>query len=105
MSKTTDAPRTRTMPTTFARQEQTIRRLEAENKRLEAVAEEMVQLRYEQSGQRLAAETELQTVRAWAQAAYTRLSSLMTIGVSMTPDAVTAKLLEDAPDAVKGGEK
>ena len=33
----------------------------------------------------------------WSQSAYKRLGGLMTIGVSMTPDAVTAKLLEDAP--------
>ena len=33
----------------------------------------------------------------WSQAAYKRLGGLMTIGVSMTPDAVTAKLLSDAP--------
>lgn len=34
---------------------------------------------------------------AWSQAAYKRLGGLMAIGVSMTPDAVTAKLLNDAP--------
>ena len=34
---------------------------------------------------------------AWSQTAYKRLGGLMTIGVSMTPDAVTAKLLSDAP--------
>lgn len=61
----------------FARQEQTIKRLTEENKAL----------------------------LEWAQAAYTRLQSLMTIGVSMTPDAVTKRLLEDAPESVKGGEK
>jgi len=33
----------------------------------------------------------------WSQAAYKRLGGLMTIGVSMTPDAVTARLLVAAP--------
>lgn len=79
MSKTTDYANTtpRTMPHTFAQQGETIKRLTEENKAL----------------------------IEWAQAAYTRLQSLMTIGVSMTPDAVTKRLLEDAPETVKGGEK
>jgi len=108
----TDAPRTRTMPTTFAQQEQTIKRLEAENKRLEAVAEEMVQLRYEQSGQRLAAETELLDAKTLLRKALMRLEGLNTLNVSIHPDVVTddliaeiRKLLEDAPETVKGGEK
>ena len=33
----------------------------------------------------------------WSQAAYKRLGGLMAIGVSMTPDAVTAALLDGAP--------
>ena len=40
---------------------------------------------------------ELDVLTAWSQAAYKRLGGLMVIGVSMTPDAVTAKLLSDAP--------
>lgn len=146
-----------------------IERLQKENEKLELIAEEKVQLRYEQSEQRLAAETEANALREqlaivsdshanctewyhsmwaerdalqaeldairkamrgyadsdlvslsetlsasdkahgklreWSQSAYTRLSSLMTIGVSMTPDAVTAQLLQDAPESVKGGVK
>lgn len=72
----TDAPRTRTMPTTFARLEAANKRLTEENKAL----------------------------LLWSKEAYTRLNALMSIGVSMTPDAVTKQLLEDAPETVKGGE-
>ena len=39
----------------------------------------------------------------WSQAAYKRLGGLMAIGVSMTPDAVTAKLLVGAPANVSAG--
>ena len=43
------------------------------------------------------AEAQYTTLLSWSQAAYKRLGGLMAIGVSMTPDAVTAKLLQDAP--------
>lgn len=142
MSKTTDYANTppRTMPTTFARQEQTIKQLQAENK----MFREKFSLLEDGMSPHLAEVAETDThfillgtpgvhncdemgcgsvghhvlmrvhksempsvyaLLAWSQAAYTRLQSLMSIGVSMTPDAVTAKLLKDAPEAVKGGDK
>ncbi len=133
-------PRPRTMPTTFARQEQTIKRLQAENK---ALREELTLLEDEMSPH-LAEVAETDThfillgtpgshncdemgcgsvghhvlfrvhkseigqyddLLIWSQAAYTRLQALMSIGVSLTPDAVTKQLLEDAPEAVKGEAK
>lgn len=91
----TDAPRT--MPTTFARLEAANKRLQAE---LDAANESVNQwMEYYHN-----AAAERDAVTLWAKEAYTRLNALMTIGVSMTPDAVTAKLLQDAPEAVKGGE-
>lgn len=41
----------------------------------------------------------------WSRRAYMRLNGLMQLGVSINPDAHTAQLLEDAPEAVKGGDK
>lgn len=107
MSKTTDYATLPHMPRVyqFARQEQTIRRLQTE---LDAANDRIVELKIDFQ---LAIDdaTELQgeigALLLWAQAAYARVNALMTIGVSMTPDAVTAKLLEDAPEGVKGGAK
>jgi hypothetical protein len=129
----------RTMPHTFARQEQEIKRLQAENK----MFREKFALLEDGMSPHLAevAETDthfillgtpgghncdemgcgsvghhvllrvhkseipnMDALLEWSKAAYTRLSSLMTIGVSMTPDAVTKRLLENAPESVKGGE-
>jgi hypothetical protein len=80
----TDAPRTRTMPTTFAR-------LEAANKRLQG---------------------DLLDAKILLRKALMRLEGLNTLNVSIHPDVVTGdliaeirKLLEDAPDSVKGGEQ
>jgi transcription antitermination factor NusA-like protein len=88
MSKTTDytkPPRTMPHMWSFAQQrEQRIRILENE---LRQIGDERVDL------------------ILWAREAYTRLNALMSIGVSVTPDAVTKQLLEDAPDSVKGGEQ
>lgn len=50
-----------------------------------------------------ALQAENKALREWSQAAYIRLDALMTIGVSMTPDAVTAQLLQDAPPSVVPG--
>lgn len=78
MSKTTDYANTppRTMPTKFAYQEKEIKRLQ----------------------------TELDAMRLWSQAAYTRLSGSID-SVSAEDELVLRKLLQDAPEAVKGGEK
>jgi len=71
----TDAPRTRTMPHTFARQGETIKRLTEENKAL----------------------------INWSRRAYMRLNGLMALGVSINPDAHTGQLLADAPPCVAPG--
>lgn len=100
MSKTTDYATTppRTMPHQWSFSQQRIQTLQAE---LDVANESNRQ--YSEWCHNLAAERD--ALLEWAQAAYTRLQSLMTIGVSMTPDAVTKQLLEDAPESVKGGEK
>lgn len=109
---------------TFARQEQEIKRLQSELDAANASILQWMEWYHDRIAELDAANVRIveltkaldtmnerqrqewaraENAEAWAQAAYTRLSSLMTIGVSMTPDAVTKRLLEDAPESVKGG--
>jgi len=76
------------------------RELDAANKRITELTEALTLMNERQRQEWARAENteaESEKLLAWSRQAYRRLNSLMTIGVSMTPDAVTAKLLEDAP--------
>ena len=123
---TTEKPPRTMIPTTFARQEATIRRLQTELDEAKEKNLYLTEAHYTEYSRAEKLQTELDAangsvnqwmewydnaaaehdaVLGWSRSAYTRLQALMTIGVSLTPDAVTAALLDDAPDAVKGGDK
>ena len=110
-------PRPRTRVTAFARKEMTVERLQSE---LDAAKQTIAKLEEEKTAFRdmwkmaiddwadgnkrtweafQVYKMEADKVLAWSQSAYTRLQALMTIGVSLTPDAVTKQLLADAPDS------
>ena len=97
-------PPPRTMPHTFARQEATIKRLQRE---LDAIRNAM--RCYPDSdlvslAQSLATANEhYEACLAWSRQAYTRLNNLLALRVSMSPDVVTATIVNAAPEVVKGG--
>ncbi len=92
---TTERP-PRTMPHTFARQEETIKRLQCE---LDAANGSVNQwMEYYHS-----AVAEKDALLNWSRRAYMRLNGLMELRVSISPDVVTASIVNEAPDSVKGG--
>lgn len=88
-------PPPRTMPHTFARQGEEIKRLQRELDAANGSVNQWMEYYHN-------AAAEHDALLTWSRSAYTRLQALMAIGVSLTPDAVTKQLLDDAPDAVKG---
>ena len=93
---TTNEKPPRTMPHTFARQADTIKRLQRE---LDAANESVNQwMEYYHN-----AAAEKDAVLDWSRRAYMRLNGLMELRVSISPDVVTASIVNEAPDSVKGG--
>lgn len=48
-------------------------------------------------------EAEYLALLNWSRRAYMRLNGLMELRVSISPDVVTASIVNEAPDSVKGG--